>query len=177
MSGFSSLGLSPKISEALERLKFTTPTPIQAKAIPVAVTGADVIGIAQTGTGKTLAFTLPLLQQISRTKQRGLIILPTRELAIQVDDFLRDFGTPFGVRRALLIGGAPMRPQISDLRREPHVIIGTPGRLIDHLDQATLSLKSIGVLVLDEADRMLDMGFAPQIKRILQHVPAERQTM
>jgi len=174
---FANMGLSPKLLEALVRLKFTVPTPIQHKAIPVAITGKDVIGIAQTGTGKTLAFTLPLLQEIARTKGRGLIILPTRELAIQVDEFLNTIGNTFGLRKALVIGGASMYHQVNDLRLNPHIVIGTPGRLIDHLEQGTLNLKNVSVLVLDEADRMLDMGFAPQIKRIMKGVPKERQTM
>lgn len=174
---FSDLGLTPKLLDVLIRLKFTTPTPIQHQAIPVAVTGKDVVGIAQTGTGKTLAFTLPLLQQIAKNKGRGLIILPTRELAIQVDDFLKQIGNTFGLRKALVIGGTSMYHQVSDLRQNPHIVVGTPGRIIDHLEKGTLKLDNVSVLVLDEADRMLDMGFAPQIKRILQTVPKERQTM
>lgn len=174
---FSGLGLAPKILEALDRLKFTIPTPIQQKAIPIAVQGKDVIGIAQTGTGKTLAFGLPMLQQVARTKRRGLVILPTRELAMQVDEHLQNVGRSWGLRTALLIGGASMHIQLGQIRRNPHIIIGTPGRLNDHLQQGSLHLRSVGILVLDEADRMLDMGFAPQIKKILQHVPKERQTM
>ena len=174
---FSSLGLTPKILARLAELTFTIPTPIQQKAIPVAVAGKDVIGIAQTGTGKTLAFALPLLQNIARTKQQGLIIVPTRELAVQVDEAFQQIGSKLGVRRALLIGGGSMSRQVEDIRRRPHVLIGTPGRMIDHLKGKRLNLANIGVLVLDEADRMLDMGFAPQIKQILNHVPKERQTM
>jgi len=174
---FSGLGLAPKLLAVLERLRFTVPTPIQYAAIPVAVTGKDVIGIAQTGTGKTLAFALPLIQQIARTKGKGLIILPTRELAMQVDEFLQQVGHSLGVRKALVIGGASLYLQTQLLRKDPHIIIGTPGRIIDHLEQGTLDLKKVSVLVLDEADRMLDMGFAPQIKRIIQAVPKDRQTM
>lgn len=177
MSQFSDLGLSPKLLTVLERLKFIVPTPIQLKAIPVAVTGQDVIGIAQTGTGKTLAFGLPLIQQIARTKKRGLVIVPTRELAVQVDEALGQVGHSLGLRRAVIIGGGSMRQQINQIKDRPHVIIGTPGRIIDHLQQKTMRFDDIGVLVLDEADRMLDMGFAPQIKRILQSVPKQRQTM
>lgn len=161
----------------LEQLRFTTPTPIQEQAIPIAVAGKDVIGIAQTGTGKTLAFLVPLLQQLARTKKQGLIILPTRELAIQVEEMLRHVGQSLGVRSALLIGGASMHLQVQAVRNRPHVFIGTPGRMIDHLESRTLNLKDVGVLVLDEADRMLDMGFAPQLKRILAVVPRDRQTM
>lgn len=174
---FSNLGLAPNLLAVLERNNFTVPTPIQHKAIPIAIQGKDVMGIAQTGTGKTLAFSLPMLQQIAQTKKRGLVILPTRELAIQVDKTLQNLGKDFGLRRALLIGGASMNLQLNEIRRNPHVVIGTPGRIIDHIERGSLNLRGIGVLVLDEADHMLDMGFAPQIKRILQGVPKERQTM
>ncbi len=174
---FSDLGLSPKLLSILDRLKFTTPTPIQAKAIPIAVTGTDVVGIAQTGTGKTLAFLLPLIQQITITKKHALIVLPTRELAAQVEETLYKMGGGLGLKGALLIGGASMSTQLSQLRRNPEIIIGTPGRINDHLESKSLRLQDVGVLVLDEADRMLDMGFAPQIKQILQHVPKERQTL
>jgi len=174
---FNNLGLSPRLLTVLAQHKFVTPTRIQAEAIPVAVLGKDVVGIAETGTGKTLAFVLPLLQQISATKKQALIILPTRELAMQVEETLEVVGRGFGLRKALLIGGASMGKQIGDIRRNPHVIVGTPGRIIDHLDQRILSLRNVGVLVLDEADHMFDMGFAPQIKRILSSVPIDRQTM
>lgn len=177
MSDFKSLGLAPSMLTVLERLKFTTPTPIQEQAIPVAVKGNDVVGIAQTGTGKTLAFSLPMIQQIAKHKKTGLVILPTRELAIQVDEAIQAIGRSFGIRTAVIIGGSSMYHQQMALKRNPHVIIGTPGRIIDHLKQKSLDLKTIGVLVLDEADRMLDMGFAPQIKEVLQHVPKERQTL
>jgi ATP-dependent RNA helicase RhlE len=159
-------------------LKFTTPTPIQYKAIPPAVEGKDVIGIAQTGTGKTLAFGVPLIQRIMQTKEGiGLIILPTRELALQVNEMLLKVGRTLGIRTAVLIGGASMSYQIQALRRNPHIIIGTPGRIIDHLNQRTLNLRKVIILILDEADRMFDMGFAPQITKILQAVPKDRQTM
>ena len=174
---FSDLGLSPKLLAILGKLKFTVPTPIQAQAIPVAAAGKDVIGIAQTGTGKTLAFALPMLQQIAKLKKQGLVVVPTRELAIQVEEQFAAVGAPLGLRQTLLIGGGSMTAQIAQIRRKPHVIIGTPGRIIDHLQGRRLSLAGVGVLVLDEADRMLDMGFAPQIRQILQHVPAARQTM
>ncbi|MCE9642964.1 MAG: DEAD/DEAH box helicase [Candidatus Andersenbacteria bacterium] len=177
MSTFAELGLKPSIIAVLDKLKFTTPTPIQAQAIPVAVEGKDVIGIAQTGTGKTFAFSLPMIQQLAASKKQGLVILPTRELAIQVEEAIRTIGQTFGIRTAVLIGGASMYHQIMSLKRGPHVIIGTPGRINDHLEQKKLQLNNIGVLVLDEADRMLDMGFAPQINEILRHVPKERQTL
>lgn len=176
-SSFYGLGIAPRILEILDRLKFTIPTPIQHKSIPIAIEGKDIIGIAQTGTGKTLAFGIPLLQRLAQVKGLGLIILPTRELALQVDETLQQIGRSFGLRTAILIGGASMNRQIDMLRKNAHVIVGTPGRIIDHLNQRTLNLSTVSILVLDEADRMLDMGFAPQIKRILEKVPRERQTM
>ncbi len=174
---FSTLGLSPKLLEKLTKLGFTTPTPIQAKAIPVALEGKDIIGIAQTGTGKTFAFSLPMMQAIAREKKIGLVLLPTRELALQVEEEIMKVGGSLGVKTAVLIGGASMYLQTQKLRARPHIIIATPGRLIDHLEQKNVSLAGLGVLVLDEADRMLDMGFAPQINRILENAPTERQTL
>ena len=176
-SGFSKLGISEKILQVLHHLQFKTPTPIQHKAIPIALEGKDIIGIAQTGTGKTLAFAIPILQRLAGNRGKALIILPTRELAIQVDQVIQKIGRSFGIRSVVLIGGSPMGLQIRGLKANPHVIIGTPGRTIDHLEQKTLSLVEIKILVLDEADRMFDMGFAPQLKRILHAVPKERQTM
>lgn len=175
--GFEGLGLAPRLLSAIQMLGFTEPTPIQSKAIPVAVEGGDLIGVAETGTGKTFAFGLPLLQRVAREKTTGLVVLPTRELALQVEEALHEVGKQFGLRTAVLIGGASMSRQISMIRRKPHVIIATPGRLIDHMEQRNVSLGGVGVLVLDEADRMLDMGFMPQIRRILKGVPEERQTM
>lgn len=174
---FEGLGIAPKLLEALNKLKYVQPTPIQAQAIPVAMNGEDVIGIAQTGTGKTLAFSIPMIQRISQTKQQGLIIAPTRELALQIEEELQKIARQIGLRTAVLIGGASMGLQLSMLRQKPHVIIATPGRLIDHLNQRTVNLTTVNTLVLDEADRMLDMGFAPQINRILETVSKERQTM
>lgn len=174
---FSDLGVHAKLLTVLAKLKFVTPTPIQAKAIPSALRGQDVIGIAQTGTGKTLAFTLPMIERIAQSKKQGLIIAPTRELAEQIIETLSRIGQPLRLRHALVIGGASMGRQVSALKHKPHVIVGTPGRINDHLEQGTLKLHNIGVLVLDEADRMFDMGFAPQIAQILQQVPKKRQTM
>ena len=176
-ASFYGLGIAPRLLEIIARLKFTTPTPIQERAIPAAIEGKDLIGIAQTGTGKTLAFGIPMIQRIAQTKAKGLSLLPTRELALQVDEALRKIGHALGLKTAVLIGGAAMRPQIDALRRQPHIIIGTPGRIIDHMEQKTLSFEGISILVLDEADRMLDMGFAPQIRIILNKVPKNRQTM
>ena len=175
---FGGLGIAPKLLDVLSRLGFKTPTSIQYKAIPAAIEGKDIIGIAQTGTGKTLAFGIPLVQQILKAgKGKGLIILPTRELALQINESIQKIGRGFGIRTAVLIGGSPIRPQVIKIRDNPHVIIGTPGRIIDHIEQKTLSLHGVTILILDEADRMFDMGFAPQINKILRVVPKDRQTM
>jgi ATP-dependent RNA helicase RhlE len=175
--GFYGLGIAPKLLDVLWKLKFKTPTPIQQKSIPIAMEGKDIIGVAQTGTGKTLAFGIPLIQRLAQVKGRGLVVLPTRELALQADEVFREIGKFIGLRTAVLIGGASMQMQVRDIKRNPHVLVVTPGRLIDHLDQKNLRLDDVRVLVLDEADRMLDMGFAPQIKKILQALPKDRQTM
>ncbi|MFA4954444.1 MAG: DEAD/DEAH box helicase [Patescibacteria group bacterium] len=175
--GFYGLGIAPRLLQILDRLKFKIPTPIQQKSIPIAIEGKDLMGIAQTGTGKTLAFGIPLIQRLSQIKGKGLIILPTRELALQVEEEIQKLGRGIGLRSAVLIGGASMNLQMNALRTKPHVIVATPGRLIDHLDQKTIRLDDVKILILDEADRMLDMGFEPQIKRILQSVPKDRQTL
>ncbi|MBI4068155.1 DEAD/DEAH box helicase [Candidatus Kaiserbacteria bacterium] len=174
---FHGLGIAPNLLQVLEALHFKIPTPIQHKAIPPAIEGKDVIGVAQTGTGKTLAFGIPTVQHIVATKGRGLIVLPTRELALQVEETLAKIGRPLGLTTAVLIGGMSMGPQISAIRRDPHIIIATPGRLLDHVGQRTLNLNRISVMVLDEADRMLDMGFWPQVRKIIVAVPKDRQTM
>ena len=174
---FMSLGIAPAILSKLGKLGYKNPTPIQQQAIPVAIQGKDLVGVAQTGTGKTLAFGIPMIQRLHNTKNRGLIVLPTRELTLQVDEALRKVGSDMGIRTAVLIGGAPMWPQKKDLARDPRIIIATPGRLIDHLEQKTLRLDDVNILVLDEADRMLDMGFAPKIRKIIQMLPREHQTM
>jgi ATP-dependent RNA helicase RhlE len=176
-TGFHGLGIAPKLLESLERNRFDQPTPIQAKAIPVAIEGKDVIGIAQTGTGKTLAFGIPMIQRLAVTKGRGLVILPTRELALQVEETFNKIGRHLNLRTAVLIGGASMKLQLNMLRNKPHVIIATPGRLNDHLEQRTVKLDDVRCLVLDEADRMLDMGFEPQIRRIINSIPKDRQTL
>lgn len=175
---FDGLGIDQKFLDVLSKLGFKTPTSIQQKSIPSAIEGKDIIGIAQTGTGKTLAFGIPLVQNLLKAgKGKGLIILPTRELAIQVNEAIQKIGRSFGIRTAVLIGGAPIRMQMRELSFNPDVVIGTPGRIIDHIEQRTLNLSNVTVLVLDEADRMFDMGFAPQITKILQVVPKNRQTM
>ncbi|MEK7578644.1 MAG: DEAD/DEAH box helicase [Patescibacteria group bacterium] len=175
-SDFYNLGIAPNILEIIHKLNYKVPTPIQEKSIPLAIEGKDMIGIAQTGTGKTLAFSVPMIQAALGGK-RGLVVLPTRELALQVNEVFYKIGSLLGVRTAVLIGGEPIGRQIEALRKNPKIVIGTPGRIIDHLEQKTITLASVAVLVLDEADRMLDMGFAPQLKRILQVLPRDRQTM
>lgn len=176
-SSFYGLGIAPKILEALDRMKFTVPTPIQHKAIPVAIEGKDIIGVAQTGTGKTLAFAIPIIQRLAQGRGRALILVPTRELAIQVDETFQKMAPLFGIKTAVLIGGASMHLQLQALRKNPRVIIATPGRLVDHMNQRTIMLADVNILVLDEADRMLDMGFLPQIERVLKFIPKDRQTM
>lgn len=172
---FHGLGIAPGVLTALDKLGFVTPTPIQQQSIPAGINGEDIIGVAQTGTGKTLAFGIPLLQRAIQGKE-SLIVLPTRELALQVAEELDKIGRGLGVRLAVLIGGESMNRQLAALRRGPRIVIGTPGRIADHLEQKTISLGSVSALVLDEADRMLDMGFLPQINRILKEVPSQRQT-
>jgi ATP-dependent RNA helicase RhlE len=158
-------------------MKFTVPTPIQHKTIPVAIEGKDIIGIAQTGTGKTLAFAIPMIQRLMSIHGRGLVLVPTRELALQVNENMLKISRAFGMKTAVLIGGASMHMQIQELRQKPRIIIATPGRMIDHMERKNVNLSDISILVLDEADRMLDMGFEPQIRRILAHIPKEKQTM
>ncbi len=176
-SGFYGLNIAPGLLAELDRLKFTVPTPIQQKAIPPACEGKDLVGIAQTGTGKTIAFAIPMLQRLAALPGRGLILLPTRELALQVNEVFKKFARAAGIQTSVLIGGESIGRQQQDLRKQPRVLIATPGRLIDHMGQRTVKLSDISVLVLDEADRMFDMGFAPQIEKILAGVPKDRQTM
>ncbi len=175
---FSDLPIAPNILSILEKSKFITPTPIQHQVIPAALEGKDIVGIAQTGTGKTLAFGIPLVQRLMiQARGQGLILLPTRELALQVNEVLERIGRPLGLKTVVVIGGASMHKQIQDLRRNPHIVVATPGRLADHLEQRTYALNQVNTIVLDEADRMFDIGFAPQIKKILAQAPRERQTM
>ncbi len=175
---FAELGLSPKALAALDRAGFEAPTPIQAQAMPPALQGKDVIGSAATGTGKTLAFALPILERLEGKRgTRALILAPTRELALQIGAELERFGHGRHVRTAVVIGGVGMNPQIQAFQRRVEVIVATPGRLNDHLDQGTARLDDIEILVLDEADRMLDMGFLPQLRRILKHLPGKRQSL
>ncbi len=175
---FESLKLSPEILAEIGRAGFVSPTPIQAQAIPPALAGTDVIGCAQTGTGKTAAFAIPMIERLAGgAGLRALVLAPTRELALQIHDCFAKLGTLSRVSAAAVIGGEAMGPQLEALRRRPDVLVATPGRLLDHLDRRSLSLGTIRILVLDEADRMLDMGFAPQLERILKHVPLDRQSL
>src|SRR5689334_5081567 len=177
---FDELGLKPAFLRACESAGYAEPTPIQERAIPVLLTGADLIGCAETGTGKTAAFLLPTIQRMSERKRPGvrvLVLAPTRELVSQIDESYKLLA-PKGVARcAAVIGGASMSRQTDALRKGAGVVVATPGRLLDHLERRTVDLSHVEVLVLDEADRMLDMGFLPQIRRVLAEVPKERQTL
>ena len=176
-TGFYGLGIAPGLLQMLDRMKFTVPTPIQHKAIPIAIEGKDVIGIAQTGTGKTLAFGVPMIQRLAQRPGKGLVLAPTRELALQIDDSLKKLAPASRIVTAVVIGGESIGRQARALRSNPRIIIATPGRLLDHLEQRHVRLNDVCILVLDEADRMLDMGFAPQIERILPLIPRDRQTL
>jgi ATP-dependent RNA helicase RhlE len=183
---FNQLGLSPVLCTTVARLGYATPTPIQAQAIPVALKAQDLMAGAATGTGKTAAFALPILERLliadsSRRsapgKPRCLVLVPTRELAAQVHESFRDYGHALGLSSAVIFGGVGMQPQIQALRRKMDVVVATPGRLLDHMEQRTVDLSAVEILTLDEADRMLDMGFIPAIRRILRTLPANRQTL
>lgn len=176
---FNDFQLPQTLHSAIAKMNYTAPTPIQAQAIPPALLNRDVIGCAQTGTGKTAAFCIPLIAKLTKhNDMTALILTPTREIAAQIQVVLSQLtvGSP-QLKHALLIGGAAMRPQIKALSQRPRILVATPGRLIDHLRQGTLSLSRAGILVLDEADRMLDMGFMPQINEILRFLPKTRQTL
>ncbi|MGA7801899.1 MAG: DEAD/DEAH box helicase, partial [Gammaproteobacteria bacterium] len=181
---FSDLGLSAELLRAVSEQGYTTPTPVQAKAIPVILEGRDVLAGAQTGTGKTAGFTLPLLQRLgaqapsSRGRgPRALVLVPTRELAAQVADSVRAYGKFLPHRSAVVFGGVNINRQIEALRRGVDILVATPGRLLDHAGQRTVDLSGVEILVLDEADRMLDMGFIHDIRRVLRLMPAKRQNL
>jgi len=176
---FSELGLSPGMLATLAEIGYAAPTPIQALTLPAALSGRDVIGEAQTGSGKTAAFAIPVLERMSpgRTDVQALVMCPTRELAAQVTAEFERLGRAAQVRTLAIVGGDPIHRQLTGLKEHPAVVVGTPGRILDHLQRRTLSLRSIRFAVLDEADRMLDMGFAPDVERILQQTPRERQTL
>ena len=177
---FSELGLRPALVRRCESLGYTEPTAIQERAIPIVLTGADLIGCAETGTGKTAAFLLPTIQRMGETQRPGvrvLVLAPTRELVTQIDESYRALAPKGSAKCAAVIGGASMSRQTDALRRGAGVVVATPGRLLDHVERRTLDLKHVEVLVLDEADRMLDMGFLPAIRRILAELPSKRQTL
>ena len=182
MASFDSLGLIPQLLKAVQKKGYKAPTPIQAKAIPAILSGRDVIGGAQTGTGKTAAFVLPILQQLfqNRTKDRSpraLILAPTRELAAQVERFVVDYGKGLDVYSCAIYGGVKMGPQVGLLRRGVGIVVATPGRLLDHAQGGTINLSRVETFVLDEADRMLDMGFMPDIRKIIALLPESRQNL
>ncbi|MFU8833084.1 MAG: DEAD/DEAH box helicase, partial [Wenzhouxiangella sp.] len=180
---FDTLGLKAELLRAINEQGYTEPTPVQQSAIPVVLDGHDVMASAQTGTGKTAAFTLPLLQKLtSGGPRRGhtlraLILTPTRELAAQVHENLRAYGRHLDIRSAEIFGGVNINPQITKLKRGVDVLIATPGRLMDHMQRGTINLSQVDTLILDEADRMLDMGFKPAIDRIVKVLPKNRQTL
>lgn len=184
---FDQFGLAPEILRAVTEQGYTTPTPIQAQAIPVVLAGRDVMGAAQTGTGKTASFSLPIIQRLLATANtsasparhpvRALILTPTRELADQVAANVQSYGKHTPLRSAVVFGGVDMNPQSAELRRGVEILIATPGRLLDHVQQKTANLGQVQILVLDEADRMLDMGFLPDLQRILNLLPKDRQTL
>ena len=190
-TSFQNLGLSAELLRAVAEQGYTQPTPIQAQAIPVVLAGRDLIGAAQTGTGKTAGFTLPMLQLLSshanyknsastspaRHPVRALILVPTRELAAQVQDSVRTYGKHLRIRSTVIFGGVGIGPQIAELRRGVDIVVATPGRLLDHVQQRTIDLRAVEILVLDEADRMLDMGFIHDIRRILGLLPPKRQNL
>ena len=179
-SSFNNLGLSDAILRDIARAGFTEPTPIQAQGIPPGLAGRDIIGCAQTGTGKTAAFVIPMVERLAETLKghpRGLILAPTRELAIQTQEAIDKLGRSRRIFATTIVGGADMNAQLRGLRQRPDIIVATPGRLLDHMWNGTINLLYMKILVLDEADRMLDMGFAPQINQILEALPEERQTL
>jgi len=180
---FQSLGLGPKILRAIQESGYTEPTPIQTGTIPLVLAGQDTIGVAQTGTGKTAAFVLPIIERLASTPPgrkrpiRALVVSPTRELVVQIDENIRHYGKHLDLRYTTIYGGVGEGPQLAALRRGIDLVVATPGRLIDLMGRSGVDFRSLEVLVLDEADRMLDMGFLPQIRKVVQSVPKERQTL
>jgi ATP-dependent RNA helicase RhlE len=181
---FSTLGLAPVLCKPLAGMGYTEPTPVQSAAIPLVLRGADVLARAQTGTGKTAAFALPMIERLllrhRRSKvrgPRGLVLVPTRELAIQVHRALATYGASVQLRVTPIFGGVPMPTQVKALRLGTDIVVATPGRLIDHLQRRTVDLAAVEILTLDEADRMLDMGFLPSLRRVLPALPPSRQTL
>jgi ATP-dependent RNA helicase RhlE len=177
---FKAFKLDPSVEAGVAAAGFVTPTPIQTKAIPSVMNGRDIMGLAQTGTGKTAVFALPILHRLMQGKRghvRSLIIAPTRELAEQIHDAINSLGKETRMRSVTVYGGVNINTQIQNLKRGAEIVVACPGRLLDHMSRGTIDLSRVEVLVLDEADHMLDMGFLPDIRRILKHVPAQRQTL
>ncbi len=184
---FAELGLAPELLRAVTEMGYSKPTPIQAKAIPLVISGKDIMGGAQTGTGKTAAFTLPILQRIlpfassspspAKHPVRALILAPTRELAMQVFESVKDYSKHTPIRALCAFGGVDIKPQIAELKKGVEILVATPGRLLDHVESKSVSFNSVQALVLDEADRMLDMGFIPDVTRILNMLPQQRQSL
>ncbi|HSM14162.1 MAG TPA: DEAD/DEAH box helicase [Thermoanaerobaculia bacterium] len=175
---FDELGLVPELRTAVAEMGWTHPTPIQAAVIPAALEGHDVVGLAETGSGKTAAFALPMVQRLERGQGiTGLILSPTREITLQTKAFLDYFGASRHLRSVCLIGGLNIRHQMDELKKNPDIVVATPGRLLDHAERGTVRLDRVRELVLDEADHMLDLGFLPQILKVLRQVPSERHTM
>ncbi len=177
---FQTFEFHPQIMIGIQAAGYLSPTPIQEQAIPAVLNGSDVMGLAQTGTGKTAAFALPILHRLSKGRKghiRALVIAPTRELAEQIHQTFSSLGQQTGLRSVTVYGGVSINPQIAKLKRGAEVVVACPGRLLDHLRQGTIDLSRLEVLVLDEADQMFDMGFFPDIRRILKHLPSERQTL
>ncbi len=179
---FDDLDLLPTIREAIRTVGYTTPTPVQQAAIPPALEGRDVLGCAQTGTGKTAAFALPILQHVDRMAGdepaiRALIVTPTRELAAQIGDSFATYGKGLDLWHTVIFGGVSQKPQVKELRRGVDILVATPGRLLDLMGQGFIKLNGLRIFVLDEADRMLDMGFLPDVRRIIAELPATRQTL
>ncbi|MGE5730291.1 MAG: DEAD/DEAH box helicase [Gemmatimonas sp.] len=179
IASFETLGLSAEVLKAVRDAGYTTPTPIQAQAIPLVLKGRDVMGLAQTGTGKTAAFTLPIVDRLigGPNRTRALVLTPTRELCVQVEESVHKYARHSELSVVSVYGGVPLDPQQKKLRAGVDIVVATPGRLIDHLERQNVVFDDLEVLVLDEADRMLDMGFAPQINRIVSDVPQYRQTL
>ena len=178
MNSFSDMNLPEELEKALENLQFITPTKVQKAVIPAALKGQDLIACAETGSGKTAAYGIPIATRLSEdTTSRALILAPTRELVTQISDFLRHLTRPCGLTVTSIVGGMDIRKQLKGLKRNPRVVVATPGRLTDHLKRGSLELNDLKYLVLDEGDRMLDMGFAPQLDVILRYLPDKRQTM
>ena len=184
MIQFNSLNIIDPILKSLEEEGYTTPTPIQAQAIPIVLKGTDLLGCAQTGTGKTAAFAIPILQQLSKNKSfdrkrkvRALIITPTRELAIQINDSFKAYGRHTGLKSTVIFGGVNQNPQTRSLRAGVDIIVATPGRLLDLMNQGHINLRDVGFFVLDEADRMLDMGFIHDVNKLLDALPRNRQSL